>query len=129
METTTPVVRAAPGPQADADVAVYYAFIEEVVHRGATQTTGRFLSATFVEHCDSTIRLGPEVLTWLAARRARFPGAVWVIDVLVGVCGLVVCQCTMTCETGMAEPMRISETVVARIADGRIAESWRASGD
>jgi predicted ester cyclase len=129
METTTPLAPAAPGPQTDADVAVYYAFIEEVVHRGVTEATGRFLAANFVEHCDATIRLGPEVLTWLAMRRARFPGAVWVIDLLVGVCGLVVCQCTMTCETEAGQPMRVSETVVARIADGRIAECWRASDD
>ena len=129
METTTPVAPPASGASPDADVAIYYAFIEEVVHRGARANTGRFLAANFVEHYDAAVRRGPELLTWLAARHARFPAAVWVIDLLVGVCDLVVCQCTMTCDTEPGPPIRVSETVVVRISNGRIAESWRASDD
>ncbi len=106
----------------DADVGFYYVFVEEVLQRGAVKITETFLSPDFVEHGTAGDRCGPEFVSLLAARRARFPNAVWTIELLVVVGGLVICHTTMVAP-GM--PGQAWENVVIRFDSGKIAECWR----
>jgi predicted SnoaL-like aldol condensation-catalyzing enzyme len=108
----------------DADARLYYIFIEEVLQRGAMGVAEQFLAADFVDHGASGDRLRHDFISELTIRRARFPDAVWTIELLADVGGLVVCHTTMTAP-GLAVPGW--ESVVIRCAAGKIAECWRIS--
>lgn len=106
----------------EADAGFYYVFVEEVMQRGAVKIASTFLSPDFVEHGTAGDRRGPEFVSRLAARRARFPNAVWTIELLVVVGGLVVCHTTMVTPEMTAQGW---ESVVIRFDSGKIAECWR----
>jgi hypothetical protein len=110
---------------AENDVALYFGFVEEVMRGGATGGTSRFFAADFVEHGAPVGRCGGGLVNCLAARRTRFPDAVWTIELLAGVGGVVVCHTSVTYPALAGGVTRGWETVVVRVAAGRIAESWR----
>lgn len=107
---------------AEADAALYYIFIEEVLQRGAIGAADKFLAIDFVEHGPSGDRRRKEFVAGLGARRERFPNAMWTIELLVAVGGLVVCHTTMV---NPELPASAWESVVIRFAGGKIAECWR----
>lgn len=115
--------RPAPGgdARAEADVRLYYIFVEEVLQRGAVDAADRFLSVGFVEHGVTGDRDRQGFIAHLAARRERFPNAAWTIETLAGVGGLIVCYMTMT-TPGFHE--QGWESVVIRFEDEKIAERW-----
>ena len=112
-------------PAGDEDVALYYRFVEEMMRHGDADVARRFLAADFVEHGAVTSRGGEELLRSLAARRTRLPGAVWTIELLAGVGGLVLCHTSVACPAPSGCVAHGWETIVLRVADGRLAESWR----
>ncbi len=118
-----------PGTLADTDVALYLGFVEELARADAGGIVARFLSPGFVEHVAGDDCTASETAERLVARRARFPDAEWTIELLAGIGGLVVCHSTMTCAGDASGRARGHEIVVARISEGRIAESWRVSDD
>ncbi len=110
---------------AEEDVAIYLGFVEAATQRGAVLVAERLLSGDFVEHGVGADRRGEAMLARLLDRHARFPGAEWTIEQLVGVGGLVLCHATMTCSQASGYVARGSETVIARVRAGRLAECWR----
>lgn len=103
-------------------MGTYYVFVEEVLQRGAVKIADKFLAPDFVEHGAAGDRNGPEFVAGLAERRARFPNAVWTIELLVVVGGLVICHKTMVTPES---PGQGWESVVLRFDAGKIAECWR----
>lgn len=112
--------------EAEADVRLYYIFIEEVLQRGAIGAAEEFLATDFVAHGAAGDRHRHEFVTGLATRRARFPDAVWTIELLAGVGGLVVCHTTIVASD---PPKQGWESVVIRFAAGKMAEYWRICDD
>lgn len=110
---------------ADADAGRYYVFVEEMLHRGNRGVAAEFLTTDFVEHGIGGDRFRDEFIEHLVARRARYPGALWTIELLVGVAGLVVCHTTVVKPESSEHAARMWETVVLRFTGGRIAECWR----
>ncbi len=66
-----------------------------------------------------------EFLSRVRGQRARFPDAVWTIELLVAVNGLVLCHATMTGSEQAAATTHTWESVVVRFAAGKMAECWR----
>ncbi|MEP6991455.1 MAG: ester cyclase [bacterium] len=110
---------------AEEDVAIYLGFVEAAMRHGATAVAERMLCSDFVEHGVGADRRASDVLASLLARQARFPDAQWTIEQLVGLGGLVLCHVTMTCAQTSGRIVRGSETVIARVRAGRLAECWR----
>jgi predicted SnoaL-like aldol condensation-catalyzing enzyme len=110
---------------ADDGVALYFGFVEEVMRGGETAGTSRFFASDFVEHAAPSAAPDAGLVKCLAARRTRFPDAVWTIELIAGVGGLVVCHTSVTCPAPAGCVARGWETVIVRIDAGRIAESWR----
>jgi predicted SnoaL-like aldol condensation-catalyzing enzyme len=109
------------GSAVETEVALYYVFIEEVLQGGAVSRADRFLAAEFVEHGARGDRHRHDFVAHLAERRARFPNAVWTIESLAGVGGLVVCYMTVVTPE---LPLQGWESVVIRFSAGKIAECW-----
>lgn len=107
--------------RAEAEIGLYYIFVEEVLQRGAVGAADRFLSAEFVEHGMTGDRNRRDFIAHLGARRERFPNAEWTIETLIGVGGFVVCYMTMRAP-GLPDPGW--ESVVIRFQSDRIAERW-----
>lgn len=117
---------------AEADIALYYAYVEALVQRGAPGLADRFLADDFVAHDGATVHGRAHFVADLVARHARHPNAVWTIELLTSVAGLVICHVTMTEPTAPsspAHPPAAWETVVARVAAGRIVECWCVCDD
>lgn len=111
--------------RAEADVGLYYMFVEEVLQRGSVDAADRFLATGFVAHGMTGDRSRQDFIAHLAARRERFPDAAWTIETLTGVGGLVVCYMTMITP---GFPNHGWESVVIRFEDDKIAELWSICG-
>ena len=109
---------------ADADAALYYVFVEQTLQRGAPGSVASFLTNDFVEHHAGRDRNGDEFAACIATRQARYPDAVWTIELLVTIGSLVVCYMTMTVPELTGQHW---ETIVSRFEGGKIAECWRMS--
>ncbi len=105
----------------EAHVGLYYLFVEEVLQRGVLAAAERFLHNDFVAHGSAGDHDRHAFIVHLAARRARFPDAVWTIEALTGVGRHVVCYLTM-----IAPHLedQVWESVVVRFDNDRIVESW-----
>lgn len=110
-------------PTDDADVGCLYAFIEEVIQCGGIARAEGFLSESFVEHSGSDIRERSAFVSSLRARRDRLPDAVWTIELLMEVRGIVICHASVQ---SSAIPTHSWEHILARFESGKIAECWRS---
>lgn len=110
---------------AEARVQLYYVFVDQVLQHGDADAADRFLSADFTEHGSSGDGGRMEFLERLSAQQAQFPGAVWTIELLTSVGNLVLCHTTVAAPQLDNRVVELWESVVARIADGKIAEIWR----
>lgn len=112
-------------PIAERQVGQYYAFVEEILFHDGALDPSRWLADDFIEHGSAGERSRAEFLASLAARRARFPGAAWTIDLLAGAGDLVVCHTTMMSAERTGATARAQETAIVRFAGGKIVECWR----
>lgn len=110
-------------PSTEADVGCLYAFIEEVIQCGAITRADRFLSERFVEHDGPATRGRSAFVSSIRTRRDRFPDAVWTIELLMEVRGIVICH---TSVRSFAIPMHSWEHILVRFESGKIAECWRS---
>jgi hypothetical protein len=112
------------------DIALLYGFMEELIRDETADVAARFLAADFVAHDGPAARPRGEFVAHRAARHARFRDAVWTIELLASVGGLVICHTTLTCPEPPGGPPDPApgpwEMVVARVVAGRIAECWCA---
>jgi predicted SnoaL-like aldol condensation-catalyzing enzyme len=106
-------------------IGQYYAFVEEVLFRGSSHDATGCLADDFIEHGNAGEHSRAEFLASFAARRARFPGSAWTIDLLTGAGNLVVCHTTMERVEESGDRVRAQETAVMRFAAGKIVECWR----
>jgi|SRR5665213_2256790 len=109
------------GMSAEVHVGLYYLFVEEVLQGGALTAAERFLGNNFVAHGLAGDHDRKAFISHLAARHARFPNAVWTIEALTGVGGLVVCYMTMIAPD---LPDQGWESLVVRFDRDRIVECW-----
>ncbi|MEO5816959.1 MAG: nuclear transport factor 2 family protein [Gemmatimonadaceae bacterium] len=124
MQRTSPT-RQLDAVRTEQQIGQYYAFVEEVLFRGSSHDASRCLADDFIEHGSSGERSRAEFLASFAVLRARFPGAVWTIDLLSGAGNLVVCHTTMVTVDASGAHVRTQETAVMRFAAGKIVECWR----
>lgn len=110
---------------ADADVGRYYVFVDQVLQRGMMEGVDEFLAADFIEHGVGGDRRREEFLSRVRGQRAQFPDAVWTIELLVAVNGLVLCHATITAPPQPAAITHTWESVVVRFDAGKMAECWR----
>lgn len=107
---------------ADGDVGCFYGFIEEVLQRGRFVRAAAFLADGFVEHVGNQLRGRSEFVASIDARRARFPDAVWTIEILLEVNGIVICHASVT-SINIPDPSW--ENMLVRFESGKMAECWR----
>jgi predicted SnoaL-like aldol condensation-catalyzing enzyme len=108
------------------NVGRYYASMEAALREPSPYRDEELFAPDCVEHGVDGDRSGTEVVAWLAARRRRYPDAVWTIEVLTSVGDMVICHATMLASLVSGGETRVMETVAARFVDGRIAECWRS---
>jgi predicted SnoaL-like aldol condensation-catalyzing enzyme len=121
----TPPTRQLDAERTEQQIGQYYAFVEEVLFRGSSDGAIRCLADDFVEHGNAGERSRTDFLASFAARRARFPGSAWTIDLLTGAGNFVVCHTTMVAVEENGAHVRAQETAVVRFAAGKIVECWR----
>jgi hypothetical protein len=109
----------------EADVAVFYRFIEAVARGATPSVVVQHLAQGFVEHGAGPDHDAVSLASGLAARRCRFHDAEWCIERLVGVGGLVICDAVLSWDRHDGGRDQARETLVARVEAGRIAECWR----
>lgn len=110
---------------ADADLGRYYAFVDQVLQRGVMDGMDEFLTDDFIQHGIDGDHGRDEFLSRIQRQRAQFPDAVWTIELLTGVNGLVLCHATMTGSNPPAHATSTWENIVVRFDAGRMAECWR----
>jgi len=109
----------------DADAARYYVFVDQVLQRGVVDGLEEFLTDDFIEHEIGGDHPRDEFVSRILHQRAQFPDAVWTIELLAGVNGLVVCHATMAGSNLPALTTSAWENIVVRFEAGRMAECWR----
>ncbi|MES2359809.1 MAG: ester cyclase [Gemmatimonadota bacterium] len=131
IENSEPSIPTHPGrtagatADADADVGRYYVFVDQVLQRGMMEGADEFLADDFIEHGIGGDHRRDEFLSRVRSQRARFPDAVWTIELLVAVNGLVHCHATMRAPEQPAAATHTWESVVVRFDGGKMAECWR----
>lgn len=109
---------------ADADVGRYYVFVDQVLQRGVMDGADEFLADDFMEHGTGGDRDRDGFLARIRSQCERYPNAVWTIELLVAVNGLVVCHATMMTPKRSTLMANAWESVVVRFRDGKMAECW-----
>jgi predicted SnoaL-like aldol condensation-catalyzing enzyme len=113
----------------DADVQLYYVFLDQILQRGAVDVADRFVAPDFVEH-GTEGDLGREAfITRLSAQREYFADAVWTIELLVSVGRFVICHTTIASAGLACDNVEGWESVVVRFSNGKMVERWRVAQD
>jgi predicted SnoaL-like aldol condensation-catalyzing enzyme len=111
----------------DADVQLYYVFLDQLLQRGAMDCADRFVASDFVEHgADGDV--GKEAfIARLTSQTQYSPNVVWTIELLVSVGGLVICHTTIASAGAPRDSIDGWESVVVRFSDGKMVERWRVA--
>jgi hypothetical protein len=108
------------------DLATVFGYIEAATRGDALGRARAYLGAEFVDHDGARHRNATALLELLAERHVRLASAEWIIEQLLDVGGLILCQVAMAVPGDGDAQARGRETWIARVRGGSIIESWRA---
>jgi hypothetical protein len=107
-------------------LATVFGYIEAATRGDALERARAYLGVEFIDHDGARHRNATTLLELLAERHNRLSTAEWIIEQLLDVGGLILCQVTMTVPGDGDAHERGRETWIARVRGGCIIESWRA---